>query len=100
MTGSPFAYTSPALQTQEDRALYECPVGYVLREAPHVYDILDRCSMAERMTPTEAARVPQYMQRAMRLYGSEVNRLSALRDSSNVAARDAKAAERATRGRR
>jgi hypothetical protein len=92
MTGTPFAYTSPMLHDIGEPMLTECPVGHVLRETPHIYDVMERCRFAENMTPRDAAMISPYMQQMIRLFDSECARLRELDEKSRTSAADARAA--------
>jgi hypothetical protein len=69
-------FTSPYLS--EDPPMNECPVGYVLREAPWIYDLCDSLSLIENATPEEFGRMTPYARAAARLYRSEQVRLTDL----------------------
>jgi hypothetical protein len=86
LAGSPFAFTAPALQ---GLVLRECPVGYLLREAPHVYDVIEFCRMGEHTSALDLASLPRYTRRAMRIYSSECARLDELRRATKDLAGDA-----------
>lgn len=94
-------YTSPALQPTKDHPelnmLRECPVGLILRDAPYLYDVISIASAAENVGPTEYARLPRYMQRAMTVVSAERSRLRELRDKQRQAERDAKYGARVVR---
>ncbi len=85
-------YTSPALI--DDDALYECPVGMLLREAPHVYDLIDACVLVENATPSEYLTMPRYFQHASRVYRSELARLDDLRQQARKSGADINYARR------
>ena len=77
-SGSPFVYSSPILQSPEDRVLRECPTGKILREAPEIYSIIESARMVEALTPDGFHRQPRYMQHAIRITSSESARLREL----------------------
>lgn len=80
--------------------LTECPVGKVLREAPHVYDLLDHLSHADNASPREMESHSRYYRHALRLYRSEISRLDELRRAGDKAASDAAYGARMLRGAR
>ena len=59
--------------------LRECPVGFILRTTPHIYDMLELTSQSESTSMVELARSPRALQQAVRLVRSERNRLNELR---------------------
>jgi len=78
-------WTSPLLQISCD--LHECPTGYLLREAPWVWDAIEAAGLAENATPTEWARQGRWYQHCVRLVVSERARLVAEK-RENERARD------------
>jgi hypothetical protein len=74
-TGNPYVYSSPRLQDPEDRIMYECPTGYILREAPHVYDVLTACALVENASPVDLSMIPSYVLELAKVYGSEQARM-------------------------
>lgn len=84
--GSPYRFTSPALQGKskdhDDSIMYECPVGYILREAPFVYDLLDAAVVTEH-AGLDFLSSSRYLQHAVRLISSEKSRTSELRRSQS-----------------
>jgi hypothetical protein len=90
MTGSPFRFTSPALQGKGDAIMYECPVGYTLRESPWVYDAVEMSALAQESTgAAELATMPRFFRYAFRVYSSERNRLRELEQSRQKSKGDA-----------
>ena len=83
-------FTSPLLA---DTVLYECPTGYVLREAPWAYDVLEAAALAENASPAEWAGLPRWYQHATRLVRSEQARLRELEAEARRAASDSRAAQ-------
>lgn len=75
LTGRAIAFTSLMLQGDGDRVLNECPVGRVLREAPHTYDLINHIGLAENAGPTEAEQMSRLWSDAGRLYSSEKRRI-------------------------
>ncbi len=93
--GLPFVFSAPVLQAVEsDRVLKECPTGFMMREAPWVFDAIDRAACYEQMGPTEFGRLSQFMQHAIRIYSSERARLIDLKARQEQARSDAKYASR------
>ena len=88
-------YGSPMLQSEEDKRLYECPVGKVLRETPWVYDIYDLLNYAENTGIGDFQRLPAFAQQALRLGRSEQSRLLEARQREQKVSRDSKAGMRA-----
>lgn len=76
--GAPFAFTSPMLQGDDDRVLRECPTGYLLREAPFIYDLLDALSVSENARPGDV--LPRYYIQAARLKGAELDRIREIKN--------------------
>ena len=83
-----FRFTSPML-SEADQVLRECPVSVVLREAPHVYDVIPLHSYAESGA-SDPMRMSAWAQRAIRLVGSEKARLYELATAEKRNARDSK----------
>lgn len=96
--GAPFRYTSPALIEVGEDVLTECPVGKILREAPHVYDLTDHLSHADKASPREMEGHSRYFRHALRLYRAELSRLDDLRRARDRAAGDAAIGARMLRG--
>jgi hypothetical protein len=86
------------LQGEGWKRIYECPVGKVLREAPHIFDVIERGSMTEAMTPDIFDRLPGYMQRAIRVVSSERARLQEMPMSEMKGRHDSAAGMAARRG--
>jgi hypothetical protein len=80
-------FTSPILK-EDQRILYECPTGAVLREAPHVYDAITAESYAEAGAIDPASR-PKYTQDAIRVISAEKSRLWDIKRSQDKAKSDA-----------
>lgn len=95
-----YRFTSPLLNEDEDEAdsmLRECPVGHVLREAPHVYDVLGLYRYAEH----EGLRIqkqPRWLQTALRVVDSEKERLRKMSESDKQLKGDAAYAGRVAKG--
>jgi hypothetical protein len=83
-----FPFTSPML-APEDRVLRECPVGRVLREAPHAYELIIAHSYSEN-TGLEILNYPRYLRQAFGVIGSEKERLRELSDKDRQAKADGK----------
>ena len=79
-------FTSPHLE-ESDRILRECPIGAVLREAPHVYDAIRASNAVESgaMNPIDA---PIYLQHALSVIISERDRLWRMRDDERKSKSD------------
>jgi hypothetical protein len=90
-------FSSPLLQEPGDEMLTECPVGYVLREAPHIYDLLDYLSLSESLSPLELGRMPRYFGQMLRVYQNELVRVQDLAYRQRAAEQSAEAAKRAIR---
>jgi hypothetical protein len=60
---------------QSDPLLYECPTGYVLREARWVYDVIDTVNRLDACSPREWMGLPLWFRHAARLVSSERSRL-------------------------
>jgi len=71
--------------------LKECPVGKVLREAPHIYDLIDHLSHAEHASPSEMQSHSRYFVHALRLFRAETSRLDELRMESRSGSTEAHA---------
>ena len=99
MQGAPFTYSSPALQGEADRVMYECPTGYTLREAPHTFDVIESASLAENAGPDDIGRMSSYWHRAARVVASERIRLREAREHQRKAQGDASAVASAVRRR-
>ena len=93
-------YTSPTLQGKDDRILYECPVGKILREAPHTYSLIDAASLAENATPSERQRLPRFYWQVASIVQSERQRLRELADAERQSKRDIEYAGSVMRSRR
>ena len=94
-------FTAPILYEMDDGSemLRECPVGAVLREAPHVYDAIRASSYAES-GGLEIMRQSRCLQDAVVLASSEKERLRELKRADEQSARDAKHGAAVLRGRR
>ncbi len=94
----PVRITSPMFVG--DAPLEECPVGYLLREAPHTYDVLDAVSLIGNASPNEYAALPLYAQRMGRVYAAEVNgRLPEIEAATRRSQADLEHGQRVLRGR-
>lgn len=92
-----FRFTSPLL-SDEGRSLRECPVGAVLREAPHVYDVLAVYANSKN-SGLEITGWPLWVRRALSVVEHEANRLRDMADKERQAHRDAQYGHRLVRGR-
>jgi len=86
LSGLPFRFDSPALQPKPDGKdgipiLYECPTGFILREAPWTYDVIDAAGRDENLSPAHLNTMSVYYHHAARLVRSERERLRARRES-------------------
>ena len=99
MQGAPFTYSSPALQGEADRVLAECPTGYLLRVAPHTYDVIESASLAENAGPDDIGRMSSYWHRAARIVASERARLREAKEHQRRAQGDASAVAAAAKRR-
>jgi len=103
----PFRFTSPLLYEREraegvsgdHTVLYECPVGYVQREAPHVYRAISAHAYAENgaLNPLDA---PGWLQQAFAVISSEKERLRRMADEERKGAGDAAYGQRVLRAQR
>jgi hypothetical protein len=80
-------FTSPRL-SKDDSILRECPVGAVLREAPHVYDAIAAESYVESGAIDPTTR-PMYLQQAIAVISAERGRLHEIRRERERSASDA-----------
>jgi hypothetical protein len=80
-------WTSPLLQSKECD-LHECPIGYLWREAPWVWDAIEAAGLAENASPTEWAKQGKWYRHCVRLVRSERVRLEEERQE-NVRAQQA-----------
>ena len=93
--GPPFSFSSPALLERSKTGnnklfvLQECPVGYILRTGPYIYNVIDAVSRDENLSPSDHDRMSTYYHHAARLYSAEQSRLFELRQVRNKAKRDA-----------
>lgn len=92
--GTPFFFTSPMLQGEDDRVVRECPVGKVLRESPQTYSVIDAVGVSENASPVELARMPRFYVQMARLFRSETERNRELQQRDEQAKADAKYASR------
>lgn len=81
-----FRFTSPHLK-EAHRLLTECPVGAILREAPYVYDAIRASAYAESGA-LNGLDVPEYLQRAIGVIGSERERLWRMKHETKAARGD------------
>lgn len=92
--GSPFRFDSPVLQPpkgSKDRGLsilYECPTGYLIREAPGIYSLIEAASRDENLSPADREKMSTVYHDASRIVRSERERLRARRDRQRTAAGD------------
>lgn len=94
-----FTFTSPELAKMSDahglkgsdgyHMLQECPVGVILREAPHVYEAIAAHSYAETgaFNPLES---PTYLRQAFGVISSEKSRLREMEMQARRGANDSK----------
>lgn len=86
LSGAPHRWTSPILQCPPPKdsqqynpenigLIYECPVGYLLREHSWVFDVIDTASRVEQCGPREWLALPRWFRHASRLVLSERQRL-------------------------
>ena len=85
-------------QAEGDELLKECPVGFILRTTPHIYDALDMLAHHESMGPLEVTHMTPWFRLMLRLYRSELSRLRELRDMDNKVNSDIAYAERMRSG--
>lgn len=90
--------TSPTLHDTPDDKLYECPVGYLLREAPWVFDIVHVAACCEH-AGFDVLRQSAFTQCASRLVLSEVGRHRERRMAHRQAKSDAGYGAAVLRGR-
>lgn len=91
--------TSPMLAEMDAAMLHECPVGMILREGPHVYDLARAGGLAEQ-SGIEVLGQPRYLQDALMLVAAERSRLRELADLDRQAKNDARHGARVLKGRR
>ena len=53
----------------------ECPVGYVLREAPHIYNDMAFLSLGENLSPADLGGMSRYFCQMLRIYQNEMARI-------------------------
>ena len=82
--GAAMRFTSPLLM---DFVIYECPVGFVLREAPWAYDAIEATGTAENCGPREWAQLPLWYKHCVRLVRSERERLRERQNENRAAQR-------------
>lgn len=93
--GNPFRFDSPVLQPAPDAKdsglsiLYECPTGFILRESPWIYRLIEAASRDENLSPAEYGRMSTVYHSAARIYRSETARLRERRDHKAKSKRDA-----------
>lgn len=76
----------------------ECPVGYLLREAPYIYEVMSYLSLGENLSPLELGKMPRYFAQMLRVYQNEMARMRKLRRIQDEARRHAHIATGAVRG--
>jgi len=90
-----FRFDSPVLQPPIGSKspglsiLYECPTGYILREAAWLYGMIEAAARDENLSPADRERMSLAYHDAARLYRSEMSRLRERRESKARARRDA-----------
>lgn len=94
-TSRGWAFTSPMLQDDGDSIMAECPVGYLLRESPHTYAILDYLSLGEQLSPFELGKMPMYFAHMLRVYQNEHARIYEIQRKQREAKSHADIATRA-----
>jgi hypothetical protein len=87
-----FRFTSPALNKEGPFILRECPLGYVLRAAPYLFDAISAQSLLESGA-FDLLRSPMWLQRICRVIGSEKARLFDAKQKDQQTKRDAKIAQ-------
>ena len=86
---APVTFTSPLLVSDPKlRVMTECPVGYLLREAPWVHDALEASSLVENCTPREFALLPAFIREVARIRASELARFREAKREQERAKRD------------
>ena len=91
-------YTSPMLHDLGADMLHECPIGAVLREAPHTFQLIAAGAHADN-AGVEMLEQPQYLQDAVALCGAERSRLRELADRDRQSESDARHGRNVLRGR-
>jgi hypothetical protein len=100
-----FRFDSPILQPPRGSKepglsiLYECPTGFVIREAPGIYGLIDAVARDENLSPADRERMSPVYLDAARLYRSEMARLREKREAKQRAQRDADYGARMLKGR-
>lgn len=92
-----FRTSSPMLHGTELDIMRECPVGYLLREAPWAFDAVRAYVFAESAGFT-VHQQSQWLQDAINIVSSEKERHRQLRQQSNQTKSDASYASRVLRG--
>lgn len=77
------------LKGSDAEVLYECPLGKVHRESPYAYDVINVHSMSEG-AGFELLQQPRWLQRCLRVVGSEQERHRRMRESERQAKHDGK----------
>ena len=77
----------------------ECPVGYILREAPHIYHVMDYLTLAENLSPIDLGKMPRYFSQMLRVYQNELARIRDMNKLQREANRHASIATGAVHGR-
>lgn len=90
--------SSPTLFGGPHGALRECPVGYLQREAPWVWDALAAAAYAEN-AGLEVLRQSAFLQQALRIIGSEKTRHRESAARVDRGKSDARHAKRMLKGR-
>ena len=94
--GAPFRFSSPALnEAPGDAILYECPTGYLLREAPHIFSAIEAASTLDNAGPAELRQCSPYLLHAWRAYRAENAGLRELREIRRMASTDSAAGMKA-----
>lgn len=91
-----FRISSPALQDDDACVLTECPTGYVLRNAPYVYDVINVHNYVENgaLNPLELS---WWARKALSVIGSEKARLREMDQERRRTQSDSKASLRVLR---
>ncbi len=106
LQGNAFRFDSPALQPAPGSKspglslLTECPTGFVLREAPWLYSMIEAAARDENLSPADRERMAPAYHVAARVYRSEVQRLNERRIDKARAKRDAEYGAGVLRARR
>lgn len=91
-----YRFTSPLL-SDADQLLRECPVSVVLREAPHIYDLIPVHSYVDAGA-TDPLALSHWAQRGIRVVASERSRLLEMDLAEKRNARDSRVGLSVRRG--